>query len=381
MTTPPSLADRPQPHWTVRTNYGLRTGSFIDVFAAVAFQAWDRGHGVVFWCLVGLHLLVYPHVAYQVARRARQSLQAEVNNLTLDCLLLGLLVSALQFPLWIAFTVYIASTLNITISRGIPGWLRSQAAFALGAAVGIAIFGWHPSPASGWPATWLCVAGNAVYLGAIGVVAYQRNQQLRRTREALRAGELALQARLAEIQGLRDQLQEQAIRDPLTGLFNRRFLEDAFHRELARCQREGLPLTVMMVDVDHFKRVNDTHGHATGDLVLKALGALLLQQVRASDSACRYGGEEFVLLLPGMDADAARARADEWRQAFAALQVPVDGGVLNATVSIGIATHPAQGDAMAALLRCADEALYRAKAGGRNRVESYAAPPEPALSC
>ena len=364
----PEASARRAAHWTVGTNHRLRTLAFLDMFAAIVLHAWNAGHGAVFWALVALHLLVYPHVVFLVARRSAHSQQAEVNNLTLDCVLFGVLMSALQYPLWIAFSVYIASTLNITISRGLRGLLRSQLAFAGGVAIGLGLFGWHPSPATGWPATWLCVLGNAGYLGAIGVVAFDRNQQLRRTREALRASELAMQERLAEIQALRDRLQEQAVRDPLTGLHNRRHLEDVFQAESARCRREHLPITLAMIDIDHFKRINDTWGHPVGDQVLVALGAHLRRAVRASDSACRYGGEEFVLLLPGIDAATAFERADHWRESFARLRVQADGAEVQATLSMGLATFPVDADSLASLLHCADQALYRAKAQGRNRV-------------
>ena len=364
-------ARRQQAHWTVRTNYRLRTGAFLNMFASIALHGWDRHYGPVLWGLVGLHLLVYPHLAYLVASRSARSQEAEVNNLTLDCFLFGLLMGALHFPLWITFTVYIASTVNITISRGLQGLVRSQVASFGGALVAIALVGWSPVVEASWPSIWLCVLGNAVYLSCIGVVAHSRNQQLRVTREALRAGEAALQERLVEIQSLRDKLQEQALHDPLTGLYNRRFLEETIAKELARCRREQLPLAVAMIDVDHFKKVNDVHGHPAGDQVLKALAALLEREVRASDAACRYGGEEFILLLPGMDGETAVARADRWREAFARETVVHDGVCIQATISIGISSFPDHGTTLAELTRCADLSLYEAKHRGRNQVMLY----------
>ncbi len=355
-------------HWTVKTNYRLRACAFLNMFASIAFHGWDRHYGLVLWGFVALHLLVYPHLAYLVASRSARSQEAEVNNLTLDCLLFGLLMGALHFPLWITFTVYIASTINITISRGVRGLARSQVASLVGALAAIAVFGWAPVVETSWPSIWLCVIGNAVYLSCIGVVAHSRNKQLRVTREALRAGEAVLQDRLAEIQSLRDKLQEQALRDPLTGLHNRRFLEGIVDKELARCRREQIPLAVAMIDVDHFKKVNDVHGHLAGDQVLKALAALLEGEVRASDAACRYGGEEFILLLPGMDGETALARADAWREAFSRLTVVHDGLRIQATISIGISSFPDHGASLGELTRRADLSLYEAKHRGRNQV-------------
>ncbi len=358
-------------HWTVKTNYRLRVGSFAIVFASVAFHGYENGLNPILWVLAALQLLVYPHVVYWLARRSTDSQQAEVNNLTVDCLLFGLLAAALEFPLWITFNFYVASTLNITISRGVAGLLRSQLAFFSGVLIAVAVLGWHVSAATGWPATALSVLGNLVYMVAIGVTAYRRNQQLRETREALRLGEQSLKLRLDEIESLQAQLQEQATRDPLTGLFNRRFLDTIVARELARCEREGLHMTLMMIDVDHFKKVNDTYGHPGGDEVLKRLAALLLGKVRVIDVACRYGGEEFLLLLPSMPSDIALVRAEQWREAFANEVVTLGALRMQATISVGVATYPEHGDTLNALTHCADIALYRAKREGRNQVVLY----------
>ena len=167
---------------------------------------------------------------------------------------------------------------------------------------------------------------------------------------------------------LQEKLRVQSIRDPLTGLFNRRYLEESLLRELARCQRRGQPFSVLMLDVDHFKAFNDTHGHPGGDALLAALGGLLAQQTRAEDIVCRYGGEEFTVILPEAGMAQAQARADALLAAIAALRVEHMGHELPAvTASIGIAVH--QGTESAeALLQRADQALYRAKREGRNRA-------------
>lgn len=367
----PKSQNTPAVHWTVQTNYRLRVASFINMFVSVALHGWDKGYSPVFWGFIVLQLLVYPHLAYRFARRSAHSQQAEINNLTADCLLFGLLVAALQFPLWIAFTVFIASTLNITISRGVHGLLRSQVAFWGGALISVLLFGWNISLETEWPTTVMCLIGNVVYMAAIGVAAYSRNQQLRETREALRAGEQTLKHQLTEIQVLQEQLKEQAVRDPLTGLYNRRFLDSIVGRELARAEREGLSMAVMMIDVDHFKKVNDRYGHPGGDEVLRKLAALLVEKIRVIDVPCRYGGEEFLLLLPSMAPEFALVRAEQCRKAFAELAVQSGADSIRATISIGIACYPQHGETFAELTRCADVALYRAKQEGRNRVVLY----------
>ena len=169
---------------------------------------------------------------------------------------------------------------------------------------------------------------------------------------------------------LQDRLRQQSIRDPLSGLFNRRYLEESAARELGRCVRRGLPLSLLMFDIDHFKDFNDVHGHAGGDAVLAHFGSLLQSMTRGEDIACRYGGEEFTLILPEADVEAASARAEEIRLAVAAMQVPHLGKRLpQVTVSIGVAGYPAHGNTPEALMKAADEALYRAKRAGRNRVD------------
>jgi diguanylate cyclase (GGDEF)-like protein len=173
---------------------------------------------------------------------------------------------------------------------------------------------------------------------------------------------------------LRERLRLQSIREPLTGLFNRRYLEESATRELARCARRELPLSLMMLDIDHFKAFNDVHGHAGGDALLAAFGKLLAEHSRGEDIACRYGGEEFTLIQPEAPLEAALQRAEAIRTGVEAMRVNHMGRDLpQVTVSIGVATFPADGDSPEALLRVADEALYRAKHNGRNRIEQ--APP------
>jgi diguanylate cyclase (GGDEF)-like protein len=174
---------------------------------------------------------------------------------------------------------------------------------------------------------------------------------------------------------LREQLRQQSIRDPLTGLFNRRYLEETMERELARSARNGQPLAVVAIDVDHFKRFNDTHGHEAGDHVLVELARLLRESVRNTDIACRYGGEEFVLLMPDSPLSVAIERVEMLRTQVSALRLQFGGGQHEpVTISIGLATAPEDGHRADVLLRNADTALYAAKAGGRNRLVVYQAP-------
>jgi diguanylate cyclase (GGDEF)-like protein len=168
---------------------------------------------------------------------------------------------------------------------------------------------------------------------------------------------------------LRDTLKSQSIRDPLTGLFNRRFLEESLERECRRSIRSSRTLSVMMLDIDHFKRFNDTFGHDAGDAVLREVGAVLRSFFRGEDVACRYGGEEFALVLTDTTAEGALARASQLREQVHQLSLSFRRQSLGpVTISVGIATLPIHATTADALLRIADKALYRAKHEGRDRV-------------
>ncbi len=186
-----------------------------------------------------------------------------------------------------------------------------------------------------------------------------------------------LQRRLEEIHALQQRLQEQAIRDSLTGLHNRRYLDETLPRELARAKREGYPLALIMVDIDHFKHINDTYGHPAGDEVIRRLGALLHAGTREGDVACRYGGEEFVIALPRMALADALVRAEQWRQAARDTEVRHGELPIRFSLSAGVAAFPEHAAEFDTLTECADLALYLSKKGGRDRVTAYEATEAP----
>jgi diguanylate cyclase (GGDEF)-like protein len=168
---------------------------------------------------------------------------------------------------------------------------------------------------------------------------------------------------------LRSDLRQLSIHDPLTGLFNRRYMEETLEIEIRRAERTEHPIGVIMLDIDHFKTFNDRFGHAAGDEVLRALGTLIRTHLRAGDIACRYGGEEFVLILTEASAETAAQRAEDIRQRVKALEVRyIDAALGPLTVSLGVAVHPAHGRTRMEILAAADAALYKAKEGGRDQV-------------
>jgi diguanylate cyclase (GGDEF)-like protein len=168
---------------------------------------------------------------------------------------------------------------------------------------------------------------------------------------------------------LRETLRNLSIRDPLTGLFNRRHMEESLEQELLKAKRYGRSLGVIMLDIDHFKQFNDTYGHEAGDLVLGELSVFLQNHIRLTDIPCRFGGEEFILILPEADMALTQQRAEQLRQGVAVLRVKVQGQALAPiTISEGVAVYPENGPTAQDVLRAADEALYRAKLKGRNHV-------------
>jgi diguanylate cyclase (GGDEF)-like protein len=180
---------------------------------------------------------------------------------------------------------------------------------------------------------------------------------------------------------LRESMRNLAIRDPLTALFNRRYMEEGLAQERHRITRNATQLAVIMIDIDHFKRFNDNFGHDGGDAILRALSEFFKKHVRGSDIACRYGGEEFILILSPSTAEGARQRAEKIRENAAQLRVThanVDLGPI--TLSMGIAIFPDHGTDTAAIVKAADIALYHAKQNGRNRViMSAEIPAQPVL--
>jgi diguanylate cyclase (GGDEF)-like protein len=173
---------------------------------------------------------------------------------------------------------------------------------------------------------------------------------------------------------LRAALRVQAIRDPLTGLFNRNYLEETLRRELSRSARSRAPLCVAMLDIDGFKGFNDTYGHAAGDALLKGLGGFFLRKLRTSDVVCRYGGDEFILILPDTGLHQVAERLDELRREVKNLEHVHEGRILpTASVSIGVAQWPDDGASPEDLIKAADYALYSAKHTGRDQLTIFGA--------
>lgn len=362
--SPGSTSGTRPPHWIVRTHYLHRTFLFANAFAFFAAHIWDLQASAGMWVLLAAIFLIYPQLVYWRALRAVDTQKAELQNIVLDCFIVAIPTALLGFPLWPTYALFITTTMNNAFASGLRSVALAIGAFMAGAFAGGAVAGFTLQPDTTVVVTALSIFALTWFLLSIGSTAYERALKLRSTREELKR-------RIAEIDALQVQLREQANRDPLTGLYNRRYLQSTLEREMARSARADAPLCVMLLDLDLFKSINDRYGHLVGDEVIVLMAKMLSTESRQDDVPCRFGGEEFMLLMPKMTLETACLRADEWRRRFAMMAVDVDGKRIGTTVSIGIAEYPTHGRTAQALIECADQALYRAKSAGRDRVVSY----------
>lgn len=204
------------------------------------------------------------------------------------------------------------------------------------------------------------------HLGYFGIT--RDVTERKQSEQALREANRRLEEQLSHIQLLHARLHEQSIRDDLTGVHNRRHFVQQAEQALREARAHEHALSLVLMDLDHFKSINDQHGHPTGDAALKAVGSMLAATVQAGQLAARLGGEEFAVLLPGADHADALAQAEQWRRTLAEMTILADGAVLRLTASFGVASFPDQADALVSLMKIADSRLYRAKALGRDRV-------------
>ncbi|MFT3755431.1 MAG: diguanylate cyclase [Pseudoxanthomonas sp.] len=348
-------------HWVVRLNWRNRTVAFALLFPALAIHLSELHAKPVTWVLTALQFLVYPQLIYWRARRAADPLRAEMQNLLIDAVLMGAWVAAWGFPLWISFALAVSVCLNLMIFEGMPGAGRAMLSMAVGATLSMIGLGLHFHPDTSLTAALICIITLSLYLLVFAYAGYERGVALRESRQQLNE-------QLEQITALQAQLRELADRDPLTGLFNRRRFNQDLQDALDNQRRQGGGLALVMIDIDHFKRINDEHGHPAGDRVLKLLADVLTSSVRSSDLICRYGGEEFLLALPDTTPRQAAKLAERLRAQLESMHVNIETCELRVTLSMGIAGFPVDGDTRAMLLQAADNALYAAKQGGRNRV-------------
>jgi diguanylate cyclase len=324
---------------------GLALGSI-----CIAGGLWEQGAPAWLWLLLALNCYGAPHLAYWRAKRSRDPYRAELGNLTLDSIYGGIWIAVMQFNLAPSVILFAMLAMDKAAIGG-PKFLARCVASQLAAAVGVAVlFGIEPQILqSGNVARIASTPLLVIYPVMVGLTAYQLARRVRQQNLELAA--------LSSTDGL-------------TRLPNHTAWLEAVEREFGRARREGGSMAVLMLDLDHFKRINDGHGHPAGDEVLRGVAEVLRESLRQHDMPGRYGGEEFGVLLPGSDVAAAEAIAERIRRK---IEWASFAGEVKVTASVGCAAIAAADLSPASLIARADQALYAAKAAGRNRAMRAAA--------
>ena len=351
-------------HWAVTLNRRNRSVFFALFFLALIPHLIAIQTSPLAWALLSLHLLIYPQLAYLWASRSPNSLSAELRNLQLDGFLFGIWMAAWGFPLWITFCMALSVAQNVVMFEGVKPLWKAIATTIAGIATGILSFGLELHLDTNFWTTMALMLGFSGYVLACANYAFNRGISLRDNRQQL-------SSQLVQISALRAQMEELARRDPLTGTYNRRYLDDVLSQTLRQAHTSRQPLSLLMIDIDHFKQVNDIHGHSAGDQVICRLADLLQQRFADHHGVvCRYGGEEFLVMLPGTTMTRAAMLADQIRSEFAATRIVLENEQISTTLSAGVAGYPEHDLRPHQLLDLADQALYAAKLAGRNRTVS-----------
>ena len=299
-----------------------------------------------------LPAFVWPHVAYLITRHSQDPYRAEARNLLVDSAMAASFVPLIHFNL-LPSVLLLTLTMVDKITTGIRGlWARSVPAMLGGGLVGTLLAGLHWAPDTSMRVIVACLPVMALHTISVSVVSYQL------IRKTAHQNQLLVELRRV---------------DALTGLFVRGHWQEQAEAALRRHHTTNEPACMLMMDIDHFKQINDQHGHTVGDEVLRALARIVLSNVRATDCAGRYGGDEFAIVLRGMHLDGATAVAHRIREQVQALQLHDMPG-LQFTTSMGVATADHRHSSLRAWTNAADAELYQAKAAGRNRVSASSMP-------
>ncbi|SDQ61603.1 diguanylate cyclase [Pseudoxanthomonas sp. CF385] len=305
----------------------------------------ENGAGWGAWAWLGFTALLWPQLAYWLALRHREPFRGEIRNLLIDSTLAGMWVPLMAFNLLPSVLLVTLATVD-KISTGIDRlWYWSLPLMLAGALLAGALTGFELSPVTSMPVMLACLPMLLIHSIAVSQASYRLVRKVKRQNRML------------------DELSR---RDTLTGLDSRRYWQDQAALLLAQCAETGEPATLMMIDIDHFKTINDRHGHAAGDDMLRAVAGVIGHSIRTLDCAGRLGGDEFAVLLRGSDLVAAEKVARRIREGVEALRLDSAPG-LQPTVSLGLARADASSAGLRAWLEAADRALYRAKSNGRNQ--------------
>ena len=318
----------------------------------VGVVLWERNASLAAWLCMVLIALTWPHVAYQLSRRSADPYRTEIRNLLVDSALVVAFVPLMHFNL-LPSVLLLTLTMVDKITTGIHGlWARSLPGMAGAAAASAALTGFHWAPATSMPVIIACLPVIVLHTLSVSVVSYRLIRKVSQ-------------------QNL--QLDELRRIDALTGLYGRGHWQEQAEATLRRHHATDEPACLVMLDVDHFKQINDRYGHTVGDEVLRALARIVLSNVRATDCAGRYGGDEFAIVLRDMHLENALLVAQRIREQVQALQLR-ELPTLRLTSSLGVAAADHRLNSLRAWTNAADAELYQAKAAGRNRVSVGALP-------
>jgi len=316
---------------------------------AIGTVLWTRGAHPLAWAALAASALVWPHFAYALGLRSADPYRSELRSLTIDSALGGAWIAMMQFNLLPSVVLLAMLSMDKMAVGGARFLARTSLALGLACALVAAARGFPVQPYTGFAEMLGALPLLVAYPMTVGFITYRL---ARRVRD---------QNRL---------LSEISRTDGLTRLLNRRYWEEAVAAEFERCQRGGQRAALLMLDIDHFKAINDRHGHPAGDEVIRKLGSILRDTLRQQDVPGRYGGEEFGIVLPDTGAAGAEAIAERVRKRIESTTLTASG--IRGTVSIGIAEVDVQDRDYSVWIAHADRALYSAKERGRNRVVRYA---------
>jgi diguanylate cyclase len=315
-------------------------------FFAAASVLYQNGAHIVVWVVLAANAFLWPHVAYALAARSAQPYRAEIRNLLVDSAAGGAWIALMAFNL--LPSVLLAVMLSMD-KLSVGGWrlfARGGAALAAACLVTAALTGFDVRPTTTMLNVVACLPVLVFYPLMVGLVTYRVSRSIREKNRSL-----AERSRI----------------DGLSGLLNRGHWEEVVANEFQRFCRTGHPVSLLMLDIDHFKEINDRHGHPAGDQVIRNAATLVRESLRGPDTVGRYGGEEFGILLPDTDAGGATVIAERIRERIESATLVREGDI-RATVSIGVAEATVDLSDVGEWIVRADRALYRAKALGRNRT-------------